>query len=235
MNPWISIWLKPRQTIRQILDTDPKRGVLLLAVAGGMADVLVQGLGSFVEMKIHLAIAAVICMVLGGLFGLFGLYLLGWLYRWVGKWFGGQARNVEVRAALAWTQDVPVLWLFGLWAALLLVTGGDLLKFQGKTAPPAGEVTLLAALFSVVLGAATVVVALWRFILGCKAIAEAHRFSGWKGFGTVTIPMALVMIPVVAVISSRPHLMKAREDARARAGVSEPAPTIHAPPPDGAE
>lgn len=32
LTPWFSMWRRPRATIREILDTDPTRGVLLVAV-----------------------------------------------------------------------------------------------------------------------------------------------------------------------------------------------------------
>src|SRR5207249_3368877 len=38
--PWISIWSRPRATLRRILKTDPRRSVFLLAALGGIAGAL---------------------------------------------------------------------------------------------------------------------------------------------------------------------------------------------------
>lgn len=40
LNPWFSTWVKPRETMRWIVDTDPTRQVVLLAVLGGIAQFL---------------------------------------------------------------------------------------------------------------------------------------------------------------------------------------------------
>jgi len=40
INPWLSIWIKPRATIRWIVNTDPTQQVILLAALGGIAQTL---------------------------------------------------------------------------------------------------------------------------------------------------------------------------------------------------
>ena len=42
LNPWFSIWLQPRATMQQILDTDPARLVLMLAIIAGFFEALDQ-------------------------------------------------------------------------------------------------------------------------------------------------------------------------------------------------
>lgn len=223
MNPWVSIWLQPRQTIRQILDTNPKRFVLLLAIGAGVADVLMQSLPAVSQSKIPLVAGLLIGLVGGALFGVFVLYLFGWLYRWTGSWLGGQATAVETRAAIAWTQ-VPSVWLFGLWLALLVASGGDLLKATQKQA----GMTPVAAIFSILFGLASIVIGIWQFVIVCRGIAEVHRFSGWKGFGTVVITQSLFLVPIfilgiIAAIAV-PNFIRARDAARARIG-GVPAPS----------
>ena len=39
-NPWFSMWLHPRRTIRQIVETNPERLVMSLAAVGGIAEAL---------------------------------------------------------------------------------------------------------------------------------------------------------------------------------------------------
>ena len=224
MNPWISIWLQPRQTIRQIVDTNPKRFVLLLAIGAGIADVLMKTLPLAFQEKIHLplVVAALIGLVGGSLFGILALYLFGWLYRWTGNWLGGQATAVETRAAIAWTQ-IPSVWLFGLWLMLLAASGGDLLKAAEKQA----GMTPVAAIFSILFGLASIVIGVWQFVIVCRGVAEVHRFSGWKGFGSVVITQSLFLVPIAIIgilaAIAIPNFIRARDAARARME-SVPAP-----------
>ena len=39
-SPFISIWTKPRETIKGIVETDPKKYVLVLAMLAGVSQVL---------------------------------------------------------------------------------------------------------------------------------------------------------------------------------------------------
>ena len=40
LNPWFTIWTRPRATMRSILDTDPKHMVMVLAMLAGFAQAL---------------------------------------------------------------------------------------------------------------------------------------------------------------------------------------------------
>ena len=40
LNPWFTMWLHPRATTREILDTDPSRLVIALAMFGGVLNSL---------------------------------------------------------------------------------------------------------------------------------------------------------------------------------------------------
>ncbi|MBI3616194.1 MAG: YIP1 family protein [Candidatus Omnitrophica bacterium] len=210
MNPWISIWLKPRQTIRQIVDSNPRRFVRLLAIGGGIASMLMGSLPIILEAKVLFPVVVLLALVFGTLFGISGLYLFGWLYRWVGSWLGGQATLIETRAVVAWAQ-VPTVWVFGLWLALLLACGRDLWIKQKEAAP-------LSALFVGILILAYILAAVCRFVVTFKGLAEVHRFSDWKGLGTVFISPLLFITPVAVlgmiIAIGLPHFMKHVETVR---------------------
>nr|MBP9871117.1 hypothetical protein [Nitrosomonas sp.] len=42
LNPWLSIWTRPRATIQQIVDVNPQRYIWVLAAVSGVADALNQ-------------------------------------------------------------------------------------------------------------------------------------------------------------------------------------------------
>lgn len=100
-NPWIEIWFRPRKTIRRIVDSNPKRWVILLAALAGVANVLDQASARSWGDSLGLPGILAMAVVLGPLLGLAGLAIGGWWYRWTGSWFGGQANTDQVRAAIA--------------------------------------------------------------------------------------------------------------------------------------
>lgn len=206
MNPWVSIWFKPRQTIRQIVDTNPRHLVVPIAIAAGIAGGLMQALTPLTRAGVSIGVAVAIAVVLGGLFGLIGLYLFGWLYRWVGGWLGGQAKNVEVRAAIAWV-EIPTFAVFMIWLASFLMT-------PGQAVATGGGGNMLTTASAIVIGIAAFAAGIWRAVLACHTLGEVHRFSAWKGLGTMLIPNALIMIPIffIAMVSAIaiPNVLRGR-------------------------
>jgi len=112
-----AILIRPRQTIRAIVDRDPARYVILLAWLSGVA----SGLGSITvkagRPELPLAFYIGMALYLGPLIGFVHTYAGGALAHMTGSWLGGMATFAECRAALAWGAmplacTVP-LWLIG--------------------------------------------------------------------------------------------------------------------------
>src|SRR5262245_31803475 len=99
ISPWLSVWLRPRQTIERIVAADPRRHVWLLAslsLIGGIAvQIVLAGWKTLL-----LDWRAIVGLVLVGMIlGIVALYYAGFFFRWSGKLFDGRASAAEVRAA----------------------------------------------------------------------------------------------------------------------------------------
>lgn len=182
LNPWISIWTRPRATLRSILAADPTRHVILLAAASGAAGGIDNALeNAFATTGPSSLIATLfLALLLGPVFGVIGLYLWGGLVRWTGSWLGGEATPEEARAAVAWSA-VPSLWGLLLWLPLLL-SGSQV-----------GVVPLLVGLAQLVLG-------VWTFVISLKCLGEAHRFSAWKALGAEILAVLMIIAPFACII-----------------------------------
>ena len=188
LNPWMSMWTRPRATMRQILDTNPRRGVHALAIVGGIAEVIgthlpLPDLGPTTMLLVKCVAGAI-----GGFLGLYVGAFLGWI---TGRWIGGQGRFVEVRAASAWP-NVLTLWSALLWLPLIAYLGLEAVNFDPETM---FEDTTGALLFAPVLLIGFVVV-IWRIVVFIKCLAEAHRFSSWHALGAILISCVLLIIPI---------------------------------------
>ncbi len=194
----IAMCLHPRATIRAVVDANPKRHVLWLAMVGGAVHLVWRvGIGIFGAGGVTAALAALgIMVVAGALFGWVGLYVFGWLYRVVGRWFGGQVQPREVRAAVAWA-NVPMLLTFGVWVAVALVLWLVTRQSGGDDQTPG----LLARTLVLMLVVLPVGGQLWSLVIGSQAVGEVHRFSSWKGFATVLLSLLLVVL-VVGVLAA---------------------------------
>jgi hypothetical protein len=68
-SPWISVWLKPRQTIERILAERPRRGALLLGSVGVMSGSMSQLLGVGIKNRLFdwpIVVALAVVCAIGG-------------------------------------------------------------------------------------------------------------------------------------------------------------------------
>ena len=192
MNPWTSLWLQPRQVIREIVDNRPRYLVLPLAIAAGASEVFSRVLFRENAAGVPGPLILLAALLLGGLLGLIGIYVFGWLYRWVGSWLGGQGSAEQVRTAIA-------------WAGIPSLVGGILGLLAGAAGIRQGVGLGVLVIIWLILR-------IWQLIISCQMLGEVHRFSAWKGFGTLLIPGALLVVPLMAAIAI-PNFVRARATA----------------------
>jgi hypothetical protein len=194
-NPFLTIWTRPRATIRGIVNTDPRRYVVPLAMAGGIVHTLERAFGRNTGDTLPLATILLFVVLLGPLSGLIGLHLLGWILGVTGRWIGGRATWEEVRAAVGWS-NVPVLAAGPILIVELGAFGRDL--FTRDTPALASNPTF--GLILLTCGLLHLILALWSFVVLLKCVAEVHRFSAWAALGSLILAV-LFFIALFAVIA----------------------------------
>ena len=99
LNAWLSIWTRPRATIRQIVATNsPRRVLVLAALSGDLRDTrpgVSRNAGDTLPLFAILATAA----VGGSVVGVFGLYVSAWILRFASRQLGGIATAKQIRCA----------------------------------------------------------------------------------------------------------------------------------------
>ena len=195
LNPWVSLWTRPRATMRQILDTNPRRWVHVLAILGGIAEFIITPIPDtppFPQLSPS-AMLAFKCVsgAIGGLIGLYIASFLGWM---TGRWLGGQGNLVEVRSASAWP-NILTLWSTLLWLPLVVYLGMEAVNFNPEALSEEPTGMVLFATIRILL----VVAAIWRLVVYLKCLAEAHRFSAWHALGASLIGVVLIGV-VVAIL-----------------------------------
>ncbi len=196
LNPWFSIWVSPRATMRQILADDPRRMVHLLATVAGAAGAF-QGLQmpETVVSAVGLYPLVLLKLILGATVGLIVLYLFGFLIRLTGSWLGGTGDFVAIRAALAWA-TVPTIWSALLWLPVLVFLGEEALNLniESQIETP-GALLLIVPLIVI-----RAIVSIWSIIVLMNCLAEAHAFvSAWQGFGAYVIAVLIIVTAVLII------------------------------------
>lgn len=189
-NPWLQIWLHPKQTIAQMDEKFNFLTYLLIWFLGlHIALNFAQEVhsGNFKSLGFILGISLVRAIFYGAVVW----FVYSALAYWIGKLFGGTGTWRKMRHAMAWAQ-VPMLgYLILYWPLGLIVFGHDLFTSVDVTLS-AGKMMLnmLVLVINLVLG-------IWYIFIVSNAIAGAHRISGRKGFFTFLV---LILVLVLAAI-----------------------------------
>ena len=193
-SPFVTIWTRPRQTIRAIVETDPTRHVVTLAVLQGVVLAALRAstrkLGDWCSFPMVLTLV----IVLGSSVALAGLYLVGWLLALVGRWLGSRARPIQIRAAIAWS-EVPTIAGLPIGILLLAVLGRELFTTRTPTIDAHPALGLLLQTWQVV----TALLRGWSLMLLVKCLGEVQRVSAWRGFGSLLLA-GLVLVVLVVLI-----------------------------------
>ena len=195
LNPWFSMWLHPRRTIRRIVETNPDRLVLLLAAVGGIVEALINASSDSKGENMSLQAILLTALIGGPLMGVIGLWLGGALLRWTGGWIGGQADSRRIRATLAWA-NVPLVWSLLLWIPALLLFGAELFA----TATPILDASTMLSGLYMVFSFGIGIVSIWAFVVFLHALGEVQGFSAWKALGNSILAGLVVLVPLLAIV-----------------------------------
>ncbi len=192
LGPWFSIWTKPRDTIRSVLNTTSEQTILLLAGLGGIFDAFSRAVNRSAGDSLSDPMLIFVILFLGFIGGIIMLYLGSFLVGWTGRWIGGKATFSQLRVVYAWA-SVPFIWLLPLVALQVLIFGSEL--FLSLTPRIDASMSLTFALLATAL--IEVAVSIWAFILLLKMLGEVQGFSAWKALLNIVLGGLVFTIPLI--------------------------------------
>lgn len=195
LNPWFSMWTKPRATIHQIVNRDPNRMIVILAILWGISEALDGASGRSAGDRISLEMVLWGALTIGPIGGVIRLYFGAMMLRWTGRWLGGTASKEHLRAALAWSA-VPLLWILPLWLIELPLFGKELFTTDTPTIDASISLTFTLLAFSVF----ELIIAFWYITVALKSIGEVQGFSAWKALGNVLLSYSIILLVIVMAV-----------------------------------
>jgi signal peptidase I len=185
MRPWLSVWLKPGNTIERVLAGNPRHSVWMLAALGGIASLVVQMIGAELTTAIvDWRVVAGVSLA-GALYGLVGLYIYALCFRWSGRMLGGPATAVQLRAVLAWA-FLPYIASLAICFAILVG-----LKASGGSTTEA---------LTTVLTTIAMVFGLWSVIMTLLMLARVQHFGFRRTIASAVIGWILLTVLSLAVV-----------------------------------
>lgn len=197
----VSIVVRPRETIRRILDSGRDRWswgvVALAAICSSYGDPDIRHVSSFLPLHSLLAIAALGLIFTAVLWVLF-FYVFAWAVMFAGRWLEGNAAFADVRAAVSWGL-APLIWSIVYRVPLSVFMSRHVIDHGNDIASVGEFIRQGGCGVVVVILAIQIGVYAWITYVMSACVGEAMHFSSWKGFGAVAIPAAL---PVIAAIAA---------------------------------
>lgn len=191
INPWTGMWVRPRETIRAIIQSNPAYRYPLLCFIYGfpIALQLAQNfsLGNTYGVGAIVGGAAIVAIILGVIM----INIATALFSWTGKWIGGVGTYEQIRAAVAWS-NMPSIVYIAIWGINLATFGVRVFRSDFIESTFVGN-ELSIIFFTAV---AHLGVAVWAFIITLKALGEVQGFSAWKALLNILIPIFVIFVGV---------------------------------------
>jgi hypothetical protein len=188
MNPWLTMWTQPRSSIRAILQTNPKYGVLCLAsiyaLQGFFYFANYWSIGFSVPFYAILIAGIILSPFIGWLWVFFG----GWILWFTGKWLEGKAPPVKMRAVFAWSK-LPTSINLLMWF-ILLIAHPEYVFILDAVGPT-----------SIFINFITLVLGIWSLVLLIQGIREAQSFSTGRAVINMIIAWVVSTIFVFLIFS----------------------------------
>ena len=173
LNPWLSIWVKPRQTIRALIKHDVNFRFILISAIYGFQFMLqfsqTFSIGSNFNLIVILLMALILSIPVGYiLFNISSAFLF-----WLGKLIKGKGSFKEVRAANYWS-SIPNVITILVWIILMFAHGNSLFiaGYEKGLAGAGMGMNIGASIVQIVLG-------IWMIVIFLRSLGEVQGFSAW--------------------------------------------------------
>ncbi len=184
-NPWTSIWVKPRQTIAEIVRKNPSFRFFFLCFIYGFSALLHTAQNGSFGLTHGAPAILLAAAILAFFVGFASISIASLLLTWTGKWLGGVGRYVEVRSAIAWS-NVPRVVDILVWTILAFLFGS--MVFTQDFALGARALALV--------GIVQYALIAWTLVILIVSLSEVHGFSLFKAILNILISIFLVIAVV---------------------------------------
>jgi len=194
-SPFVTIWESPRETIRRVVATDPRRWVNALFFASGFVGAL-SNLPTALEERLEITVPLGFVFAFAVVIGLVTIgtgILNAWYKRWVGSLLGGDAARKAVVAVSAYA-SIPSTVGYSLVLAIQMALYGfePFLPTHPAldAAPPLLTLTLWLGL-----GLSS----LWSVCVSIVGFAEVNGFSIARSIATSLLAVLIVSVTIAAM------------------------------------
>lgn len=193
LNPWLTIWYKPRATFRSFINHGSANSklIIFLVMLSGVLYAFDRAVGKSMGESMSTLMVLVLVIVLGAVGGIISWLIWSAIVYYVGKLFKGTGTLREMYTVIGLSYiPVAVSTIFCFFDVVILKDA----LFVDVYLSPFQIIWLLFSTFF------TFMFTAWSWFLMVKGIAEVHRFSSWKGLLTFIIPGAVLFLMIIVIV-----------------------------------
>ena len=195
MNPLLSIWSQPKNTVQYMLDNKPISYLVFLAILSSFATGILafadQGFLEGFSLPVILLIVTIISIVIS--IASWGLASV--IYTWIGRLLGGTGsiRNTSYAVAAGF---IPTIWTMPIGFIAVIIYGEKLFMQPVDVF----AITNMSIGFFLIHNLIIMGVSIYGIVVLSKGIGLVHNFSAWRGFGVIMISLGIAILVAVIIL-----------------------------------
>lgn len=193
-NPWLSIWVHPKETIEWIISFNPSYRLWPLATVYGFSSLM--NLAQIYAPGYHFSLLTILisAIILAPIWGYFLYGVFSFLITKTGRWLNGSASFIQVRAVAIWA-SVPFTVNALCWLVMIIVFGGGVFKdFPGGNILSSLQMNIVLTVMLIKLS-----MTIWSLVIYLQGLATVHKFSIAKSMLNVVIAAFIVFVALLIV------------------------------------
>lgn len=189
MNPFFTIWAKPKKTLAYLIEHKTiGYGLMIMVISSLCSGVMAfadTGLLEGFSLPVILAISFAASLLIS----IPAYFISAFMYTWIGKLLGGTGNWREMCLVVA-GGVLPMIWILPIEILAVFIYGKDLFT------EPVGvfAVTNMSLGFYLLYTIILIGLSIFSAVIQSKGIGLVHGFSAWRGFGTIMIYVGIVFV-----------------------------------------
>lgn len=195
MNPLLSIWSEPKNTVQYMIDNKSISYLVFLAILSSFATGILafadQGFLEGFSLPVILLIVTIISIVIS--IASWGLASV--IYTWLGRLLGGTGsiRNTSYAVAAGF---IPTIWTMPIGFIAVIIYGEKLFMQPVDVF----AITNMSIGFFLIHNLIIMGVSIYGIVVLSKGIGLVHNFSAWRGFGVTMIALGIAILAAVIIL-----------------------------------
>lgn len=187
-----TIWFRPSETLKFILERCPNKYVSILLVLGGISRGIARASNKNMGDNMETWLVLTISIIAGGLFGWMSYYIYAWALSATGKWINGKAGTDKFKTIIAWSLIPSIVALLLLIPELIIFGDG---LFQSYTSNNSNAIIISYFIFGIL----ELILGVWSLVILVKGIALIQNFSIGKSILNLIIPILIILVPILFI------------------------------------